>query len=216
MIQGHHGVDVMRRHLSGLGGTGRLAAAILALGIVSSCALVKPQSSPRETYDLSAPQTISGVRGGTRAQILVKLPTSLKSIDSDRLIVKPSPAVVTYLGGAQWTDNVPKLVQAKLVESFENSAATGATAKPGDGLVIDYQLVSDLRKFEISTDGPAVALIEMSIKLLADKSGLVRETRIFRARANVVGSGAAAYVAAIDAAFDEMATDIVQWVARRT
>ncbi|MEE9313747.1 MAG: ABC-type transport auxiliary lipoprotein family protein [Rhizobiaceae bacterium] len=194
--------------------TVRTIAACAAVAFaVSSCALVKSPEAPRETYDISAPDDFSGLRGGTRSQILVKLPTALKSIDSDRFIVKPSPAVITYLAGAQWSDTVPRMVQAKLVEAFENTGATGATAKPGDGLVIDYQLVSSIRRFEISNGS---AVIEISIKLLADKTGLVRETRIFTAKTNSGGDTADAYVAAFDASFDELARSIVRWVVNQT
>jgi cholesterol transport system auxiliary component len=189
----------------------------LALGLsliaLSSCALMKSDGSARETYDLTAPTKISGVRGASRSQILVKNPTALKSLDSNRIIVRPSATVITYLAGAQWSDTVPNLIQAKLVEAFENSGATRATARPGDGLIIDYQLVSDIRKFEIS-DG--VAVIELSIKLLRDRSGLVRETRIFKASTRAGGKEAADIVAAFDASFDTIAREIVMWVAKRT
>ncbi len=185
---------------------------LIALG-ASSCALLKKPEAPRETYEISAPNSFSNIRGDTRAQILVKLPTALKSIDSDRLIVKPSPSVITYLAGAQWSDTVPRMVQAKLVQAFENTGATGATAKPGDGLVIDYQLVSDIRRFEISS---GEAVIEISIKLLSDKTGLVRETRIFTASTGVSGNTAEAYVSAFDASFDELSRSIIRWVIGRT
>lgn len=194
---------------SGTVATLRCATVALLISTLSSCA----GEAPRETFDLSAPEQISGVRGGSRAQILVKVPTALSSVDSNRIIVRPSGSVVTYLAGAQWTDTVPKLVQAKLVESFENARATRATAKPGDGLIIDYQLVSDIRRFEVS-DG--AANISLSIKLLSDRSGLVRETRIFNASSRSAGDKPADYVAAFDASFDKIARDIVAWVVRRT
>ncbi|MEP0944270.1 MAG: ABC-type transport auxiliary lipoprotein family protein [Rhizobiaceae bacterium] len=184
--------------------------AILAL---SSCALIKPGEAPRDTFDITAPTSFTGVRGGSRAQILVKVPTALSSVDSDRIIVKPTPTVVTYLAGAQWADTVPRLVQAKLVESFENSGATSATAKPGDGLVIDYQLVSDVRRFEVFE---GVATIELSIKLLTDRTGMVRETRIFRASSRSAGDSPDDIVAAFDRAFDELARDVIVWVVNRT
>ena len=184
-----------------------------AVVLLTSCTLLKPQEAPRETFDISAPASISGLRGGSGSQILVKAPTALKSIDSERLIVRPSPAVITYLAGVQWGDTVPRMVQAKLVEAFENTGATGATAKPGDGLVIDYQLVSDIRKFEILN---REAVVEISIKLLSDKSGLVRETRIFTATSPARGTSAEDYVAAIDAAFDDLARSVVRWVVNQT
>ena len=184
---------------------------VLACALLAGCALVQPREAPRETFDLSAPEAVSE-RGATGAQILVKQPNALKAIDSDRIVLKPSPTVITYLSGAQWQDTVPRLVQAKLVETFENTGATGATAKPGDGLVIDYQLVIDVRRFEIVTYGGSRAVIELSIKLLSDRSGKVRETRIFTAEAPANGSEPADYVDALDRAFDRLASDVVRWV----
>lgn len=194
---------------SSLGLACLLGVSMLALG---ACSGLKREKQ-RETYDITAPREFSGLRKGRRAQILIKEPTALKAVDSDRIIVKPDRNVVTYLSGAQWTDTVPKLVQTKLVESFENAGVTRATSKPGDGLVIDYQLVIDIRQFEVF-DGDAV--IELSIKLLRDSNGVVRETRIFRASKAAKGIKAEDYVTAFDLAFDEIAQEIVRWVVRRT
>lgn len=197
-------------------GFARVARGVLsasAVFVLSACAFLKPAEAPRNTYEISAPKSFSGLGRGSRSQILVKTPTALKSIDSDRIIVKPTASEITYLAGAQWSDTVPRMVQAKLVEAFENAAATGATAKPGDGLVIDYQLVSDIRRFEILN---GTATIEVSIKLLVDKTGLVRETRIFTATSPVAGDAAEDQVAAFDAAFNELAKSIVSWVTRQT
>ena len=190
-----------------------LSTVFATTALLSACSLITPPEAPRETYDLSVPDGLTENRRGAGSQILVKVPTALKSIDSERIIVRPSPSVITYLQGAQWGDTVPRLVQAKLVEAFENTGSSGATAKPGDGLVIDYQLVSDIRRFEILNQ---VATIEISIKLLADRTGLVRETRIFESRVRAGGQSAEDYVAAFNAAFGRIAKDIVSWVRSRT
>ena len=192
-------------------GMGRWMA-VLATAAIAGCALVRPAEKPRETYDLTAPETVPGA-GSTSAQILVKVPTALKAIDSDRIVVRPQPTVITYLEGAQWQDSVPRLFQAKLLQTFENTGNTGATALPGDGLVIDHQLVIDIRRFGILADGAPRAVLEVSVKLLADRTGQVRETRIFTAEAPA-DAPPAGYAEALDAAFDAMASDIVRWVLR--
>lgn len=179
--------------------------------VLSGCALLRGQEAPRETYELTAPQSFEGVRGGTQAQILIKAPSALKSIDSDRIVVRPSPKVVTYLAGAQWTDSVPRMVQSKLVAAFENSGRTGATAQPGDGLVIDFQLVSELREFGISQASNS-ANIEISVKLLSDRTGKVVRSKVFRISRPAAGTTPDAYVEAIDAAFDALARDLIGWV----
>ena len=194
---------------------GRFVVLLFAVGFLSSCALLKSPPPPRDTYDLVAPTVAGQIAGGTPAQVLVKLPTALKSIDSNRMVVRTGRSEITYLAGTQWSDTVPRLVQAKLVEVFENTGATGATAKPGDGLVIDVQLVADLRRFEVQQDKRRV-LIEMSLKLLSDKSGRVIASKVFTATAATAGDEASDYVSAFDRAFEEFAVDVVSWVLAKT
>lgn len=184
-------------------------ASIVAL---TGCNLLQSPPPPNETYDIVAPER-PGVGGATEAQILVKVPTALKAYDTDRIVFKPSPRVITYVAGAQWLDTAPRLIQARLVEVFENTGRTGATAQPGDGLVIDFQLIPTLRRFEIVGERNE-ALLELSIKLLTDRTGQVVQTRIFTARARVSGSEPDDYVRALDAAFDQAAAEIVAWVLR--
>lgn len=191
-----------------------LIAAALATTL-SGCALLGSKPAPRDTYELTAPSSVSGVGIARRAQVLVKAPGALKALDSDRMLLRPSPSELTILSGAQWSDSVPAMVQAKLVEAFENSGAFGATAKPGDGLVIDYQVISDIRRFEVDTSGAPTARFELSVKLLSDKSGRVVESRVFNGTAPVSGADPADYVRGYNAAFDEVASSLVRWVAGR-
>ena len=186
---------------------------LVAASLLGGCALLGANEAPRDTYELTAPDNFGSV-GATRAQILVKTPTALKSIDSDRIVVRPEPKIITYLAGAQWSDTLPRMVQAKLIAAFENSGSVGAAAQPGDGLVIDFQLIAEIRRFGIVTPSGR-AEIEMSIKLLSDKSGKVLETRIFEGGATSAGTTPEAYVQALDAAFDGVARDVVRWVLNR-
>ena len=196
--------------------TTRILSAFAIVGLMSSCALIKPAPPTPETYDISAPRSFSGLRSGTRAQILVKAPTSLKALNSQNIVVKPTSSVITYLKGAQWSDDLPKMVQTKLVETFENTGRTGAVAKPGDGLVIDYQILTAIRAFEVAVNGGGkTAVIEFSVRLLSDRNGRVIKSNVFRAAVPFSGSDNDDYVAALDRAFDKVATDIVIWVLTR-
>ena len=190
--------------------TAKRTGPVLLLALLAGCALTQGPDEPNETYDLIAPERPGG-GGSTNAQLLVKEPTALRALNSDRIVLKPSPYVITYVADAQWNDTAPKLIQARLVEAFQNTARTGATAKPGDGLVIDYQLVSDLRRFEI--DGSTnEAVLEIAVKLLADRNGKVVETRIFEARVPATSADREGYVRALDDAFDAVATRMIAWV----
>jgi len=190
-----------------------LAVTALSLAL-SSCALLGKKPEAKDTFELSTPRISASVGNARRSQVLVKLPTALKAINSDRMILRPAPSAITYLAGAQWSDTLPRMVQAKLVAAFEDTGSTRATAKPGDGLVIVYQLVIDIRRFEIDQSGSEQAQLKVSVKLLSDKTGLVQETRVFTADSAVRGGDKGDYVSAFDRAFNTFANDMVGWVLR--
>ncbi len=143
--------------------------------------------------------------------MLITEPSALKSLDSEKIVIKPSPSTIEYLSKARWSDRLPKVIQAKLVETFENTGRAKAVGKPGDGLLIDYQIVSDLRAFELDlvTDTAKVAL---SVKLISDKSGRINRARIFTATITAFGNSNQEIIDSLDAAFDAVAVELVAWV----
>ncbi len=74
---------------------------------------------------------------------------------------------------AMWADSIPKLLQAKLLESFENYDIAHAPLRSMDGVQADYQLLIDIRRFQITTDPEPVADIGLSARIL-NKNGKVR------------------------------------------
>ena len=82
------------------------------------------------TFDLSAPQNVGRV-GGSRATLMVQEPTTVQALDSDRVIVRDSAGALSFVGGAQWADRVPKLVQVRLIQTFENAGRVGSVSAPG-------------------------------------------------------------------------------------
>lgn len=50
-----------------------------------------------------------------------------------------------------WADSIPKLVQARLIDSFENYDIAHAPLRTADLGQADYQLLIDIRRFRIAT-----------------------------------------------------------------
>ena len=96
------------------------------------------------------------------------------------------------------------------METFQRGGRIGV-GKPGEGLAIDYQLAIDIRSFEVRLDGGDRAEIALYVKLLNDRNGVVRNARLFTAVVPVGGGGNEAFVAALDAAFGQVANEIVTW-----
>ncbi|MCD2471315.1 ABC-type transport auxiliary lipoprotein family protein [Jiella sp. MQZ9-1] len=179
--------------------------AVILAALISGCT-----STPPDTFELSAPANVA-VTGATRAQILIPEPTAIKTLDNDKIVVKTAPYAIEYLGKSQWSDRLPRMVQLRMLQAFENTGRIGAVGVPGQGLAIDYQLVMEIRRFEIDASGAPVARVDMSVKALNDRNGSVKRTKIFSVAVPVSGSGNAAYVAALNQAFDQITAQIVTW-----
>lgn len=184
----------------------------VALVAVLAATLAACGSAPakNDTFNLSAVPAVEGPSAKNR-QILVPQPSALKALDSDQIVIRPSPSEIQYLAKSQWSDSLSKMVQARLVQAFENTGRLGGVGMPGQGLAIDYQVVTDIRAFEVQTAGAGTAVVEISAKLLNDRNGTVRAQKVFRAAVPVRGTGSAAFVKGLDAAFATVTADIVGW-----
>ncbi|OLP56743.1 ABC transporter [Rhizobium rhizosphaerae] len=183
------------------------AGAVALVGLVlTGCGT----QAKNDTFSLSAMPAIEGP-ASTRRQILVPEPTAIKAIDSENIVVRLKGSELQYLAQSQWSDRLPRLVQAKLVQAFENTGKVGGVGKPGEGLAIDYQVVTEIRTFEINTVGGSHATVEIFAKILNDRNGTVRTQKAFRATVPIRGSDHAGMVAALDGAFAKVAADLVAW-----
>jgi cholesterol transport system auxiliary component len=186
-------------------------AALLALVLSGCAALPGGGPAPLDTYELSAP-TPDAPRRRRGMQILIAEPSALKSLDGQNIVITPAPGVIQFLKGAQWADRLPKVVQSRLADSFQRSGSFGGIGKPGEGLAIDYQVLTEIRAFQIDVGQGNYADVEIFVKVLNDRNGVVRASRTFEANAPVAGgSGNDAYVRALDRAFGEVASEIVRW-----
>ena len=190
-----------------------LSGVVLVALALGGCAALGGGTPQLDTYDLSAPTAESGPRRG-RLQVLIAEPSAIKALDGQNIVIRPAPGSIEFLKGAQWADRLPKVVQARLAETFQKSGRFGGIGKPGEGLAIDYQVIVDIRAFEVRVGAGEGANIELFVKVLNDRNGEVRASRTFEASAPVGGSGNDAYVDALDAAFGEAATEIVKWSAK--
>jgi cholesterol transport system auxiliary component len=185
-----------------------LGAGLLAAMLAGCSSIGGPEKL--NTYDLTGPQKVTaGPRKG-KVQVLVTEPTALKALDSENIVVREGAGQIQYLDGAQWGDRLPKIVQARLIEAFERSGRFGGIGRPGEGLAIDYQIITDIRAFGIE-DG--VAEIEIAAKLLNDRNGVVRGSKVFTASVNA-GTGSDALVRALDQAFSDVARELVTWAGK--
>ncbi len=184
----------------------RLAAVALPL-LLAACG-GDPQ---RTTFDLTAPGDLGRV-GASRAQLVVNEPTTVQALDSDRILVRDRGAL-SYLPDGQWADRLPRLFQVRLIQTFENASRLGRVGRPGDRVVADYALNSDIRSFGIDAV-QSQAVVEVTVRIVSDRSGRVSAARAFSARVPVSGVSGASAAQGLDQALSQVLREIVRWAAR--
>ena len=109
-----------------------------------------------------------------------------------------------------WADSLPKLLQARLIESFENYDLAHAPLRMADIGQSEFQLLIDVRRFRIAVDSKSAAEIALSARIV-DKSGKVVASRLFEEAEKLDKVQPQEAVAAFSAAFGRIAKEMISW-----
>lgn len=184
-----------------------VAASLLAGG----CSLLA--GTPPDTYSLTAPSFERRARPA-RGLLVVAEPVAIQALDSQSIVARPGTGEITYISRSQWSDRLPLLLQARIVEAFENANRINAVGRTGERLSPDYQLTTDIRQFEVDAmTGQAV--VELAVKIVNDRSGRIVAGEVFSARVPVGGVTGPEAARGLDLALAEVLTDLVRWATAR-
>jgi phospholipid/cholesterol/gamma-HCH transport system substrate-binding protein len=161
------------------------------------------------TYDLSAPQNLGPADKTIKGQLAIPEPTAVAMLETQRFLFSPTQDYPAFTD-ALWADAIPKLLQAKLIESFENYDIAHAPLRMTDIGQADFQLLLDVRKFRIATDSQPAAEIGLSARIV-DKNGKVVASRLFEESRKFDKVEPEAAVTAFNDAFGKIAKDMIGW-----
>lgn len=162
------------------------------------------------SFDLAAAPATKMRAGAMRGVLAVAEPNADGPLDSERIVIRTSPDRLAYLAGAKWAAHLPGLLQSKIIASFENARLVKSVVRPGGAS--DYSLHVDVRRFEVNvTDN--VARIEMSARIVSDRTGRPVAARIFSASAPADGAADGKAAQALDAALASVLRQMVTWTA---
>jgi ABC-type uncharacterized transport system auxiliary subunit len=162
-------------------------------------------------YTLNAVRDFPPLSGPQRGQISIPEPAALMSLSSDKILIDRDGSVGASIENAQWSDNLPVLFQAKMIESFEDSGYFQAVSRPIDAFDADDQVLTDLRTFRIVTTPKPAAVVAYTAKVL--NGGRMKATHLFEATVPISGTDGASAVAGLNQAFDETVKALVPWAA---
>jgi phospholipid/cholesterol/gamma-HCH transport system substrate-binding protein len=171
-----------------------------------------PAAAPSIIYDLTPPQSFPALDKPLPGSMVVPELSTVLLYDTQKILVRPTGGDDPSFESARWSDSLPKLLQARIVQSFENAKFLGTVTKPIDGLTPKYQLFIDLRRFHVSAGDRPTAEIEFTAKIMGE-DGTIVAAQLFRAAEPTRVTDAAAAAAALNEVFRRAASDLVVWTA---
>ena len=161
------------------------------------------------TYDLRAATGFAAPTKTIKGHLSIPEPTAVAMIETQRMLFSPAsdvPGFAEFL----WADTIPKLFQARLIESFENFDIAHAPLRTTDVGQPDFQLLIDVRGFRIAMGlGPEVQ-ISLSARIV-DKDGKVIASRLFEESEKLDKVEPQTAVAAFNDAFGRIAGSMIDW-----
>jgi len=181
-------------------------------GIVAGLERMTGSATPPRTviYDLKAADQFEMPRRPLKPGLFIAEPTATTRLQTQRFLFASDEEPRDDFANAQWSDSLPQLVQAKLLQSFENYDVAHAPLR-GDALGEGgVRLLIDLRRFDIAIAPELKATIAFSAKLV-DGSGHLKAARIFEQSCPMDAMTATKAATAFDAAFEALSRDVVKW-----
>jgi phospholipid/cholesterol/gamma-HCH transport system substrate-binding protein len=168
------------------------------------------EKKPVAVFDLAAASDFPGLTKTIKQHLVVPDPSSILTFDTQRILTRSAAGTYSSIENAQWADNLPKLMQARILQSFENAHQLSMVTRPMDQLEGAYRLELGIRNFQIVPAASPTAQVEFSARIL-DGKGNVVGARMFGASAPAKSTQPADAVAALDQAFTQAARELVVW-----
>ncbi|MDI1267348.1 MAG: MlaD family protein [bacterium] len=164
---------------------------------------------PKITYDLRALQNPGPVTKTVSAPWAIPEPTAVAMLETQRFLFSPAQDYPGF-AEAMWADSLPKLLQARLIESFENYDLAHAPQRTLDVGQSEFQLLIDIRRFRILVDTKPAAEIALSAKLV-DRNGKVVASKLFQASEPFDHITPPDAAAAFSESFGRIAKEMIGW-----
>lgn len=147
---------------------------------------------------------------GPGAPVVVDDPTTVSAIDGQRIMKLGANGEFTPYTDAQWSDALPKLLQARLIQSLENAGRL-KVGRPLDNIEADHHIVTEIRSFQVASGPKPEAQVEISARLVGE-GGKLLDAQIFKASVPLDADTPEGAATALNKAFGEAASALVGWV----
>lgn len=193
-----------------------LLGSFCALGGCSTISSLNAASKPLNTYDL---RPAAGSKKGRRISrtLLVAKPQASAALTSDRIMIKPDPATITYLPDARWSDELPAVVQSLLIRSISETGRVAYVGSIDSGPVPDKALLARIDGFEVSalTDGTFTTLVDINLTVVNDQDQRIIGSKRFSQSAPVATDDVREIVNVFQGVINLMLPEMTDWIMKQ-
>ena len=166
-------------------------------------------------YDLEIAEKITLKPENENWSITIAEPTVQLAYNTDKIMIQAKKGQTTFYPNGRWSDNLPNLVQSKIVQSFENAGLGDKISKPSFGDENGQKLMIDVRQFHIHQGETAMAKVIFFAKL-SNPDGKVIKTKLISTTAPVTGEDEPAATKALSKAFQKNIETLMKWSLEET
>lgn len=193
----------------------RLVLALPLALALAGCSILG--SEQRDPVTIFAPDVRVSARPDWPAvswTLVIAKPTAARVIDSPRISVRPTPGELQVYRGASWAMPATDMLQDAVQRTLEDSGRIPAVASADAGILGDYKLVMDVRRFEADYAGAALpsAVVEINAKLVSSRDQRVVASRTFLQQQPATSVEVAQVAQAFEAALTAATADLVGWL----
>ncbi|MFN3524879.1 MAG: ABC-type transport auxiliary lipoprotein family protein [Paracoccus sp. (in: a-proteobacteria)] len=192
------------------------ALMIAALATLPGCAALSAlQGEPeRDLFELRAPTALR-CGGVTAGELVIEPPKARGTLDSNRIMIRPSALQTQYLPDAEWGDTVPAMLQRLLVQSLGATGSYSHVGRAPLGLSGDVALISEIEDFnaELTADGVVIRLT-VEAQMVREMNANVIARGRFAATVPAASTRTADLVPAFDAGARQLVTQMTEWSLR--
>ena len=180
----------------------------------SGCSLL-PTPPMAKIYRLSPQVEDPQGRAMPDSKLMVDLPTTSQSLDTDRIALTRGRIRFDYYADSVWTDRLPVLLQTFMVEAFEADGRIAEVGRDVYSLTRGYRLRTEIRRFEAQyvepAAGPPEIAVVLELRLTASPEGRSVGNTLISVRAHASRNNVDAIVIAFDSATGDALAQSVAW-----
>ena len=177
--------------------------------------LLTSKSNIHDFYTLSAVESARSAHKPLTLSLGVPRPMTGPGLNNEKIILQTQPFKVDYYASGRWIADLPRIVQARMIESFENTGELPKVSSANSDMQTDYLLQLEIRDFQaeyLLANAPPVVHVKVVFKLLAAHDRRIVKTGEFAARVAAPQNSLDSIMATFDQAFLEVEHNIVSAV----